>query len=279
MGRRTVKISGCRAASGMLGTAFASLFFPCFFSFGSFSAHASPWARPDGELLIISTANYFRADLSSQDPAGGEFRRVESDTYLEYGLTEDITIGGKAIYGNTWLTRAGLTQTSNGFTEIEGFAQYQVLRNMKHSGSVKLSVARPAAFQSGARENFQSEGVDAEIAALYGRNLVFEPIKVFAAAETGYRKRFGDAADLIRTQVTLGVEPSRHWVLLFEGFSSFSLRNERPGGVDFDIVKLQPSVVYRFNRRWAVQAGVNEEIAGRNLARGRTFFLGFWSAF
>ncbi|MEO1135980.1 MAG: hypothetical protein AAFW68_05115 [Pseudomonadota bacterium] len=246
---------------------------------GANGAHASPWARPDGELLVISSAKYFQADLSSQDPAGGEFQRIESDTYLEYGLTENVTIGGKAIYGNTWLTSGGLTQTSNGFTEIEGFAQYQFLRDEKQAGSVKLSVARPAAFQSGARENFQSDSVDAEIAALYGRNIVFEPVKIFAAAEAGYRRRFGGAADLIRSQITIGTEPSEHWVFLLEGFSTISLRNEDPGGADFDIVKIQPSLVYRFNRRWAIQAGMNEEIAGRNLALGRTFFLGVWSAF
>lgn len=246
---------------------------------GLAGAQASPWARPDGELLVISSAKYFRADLTSQDPDGGEFQRIESDTYVEYGVTENVMIGGKAIYGSTWLTRAGATQSSSGFTEIEGFAQYQFLRSNKQAGSVKLSVAKPAAFQSGARENFQSDSIDAEIAALYGRNVLFEPVKVFAAVETGYRKRFGDAADLIRSQITVGVEPGDRWVFLLEGFSTVSLRNEDPGGADFDIIKIQPSVVYRFNRRWAIQAGMNEEIEGRNLALGRTFFLGVWSAF
>lgn len=242
-------------------------------------AQAAPWARPDNELLIISSAKYFSADLSGEAPAGGTFRRIESDTYLEYGLTEDITIGGKAIYGTTWLERPGFSETSSGFTEIEGFAQYQFLRNIRHAASVKVAVAKPAAFQSGARQNFQNDGIDTEIAALYGRNLVFEPVKVFAAAEAGYRKRFGGAADLIRMQTTLGIEPGKRWVFLIEGFSTVSLQNEDPGGADFDIVKIQPSVVYRFNRRWAIQAGMTEEIASRNLATGRTVFLGFWSAF
>jgi hypothetical protein len=44
-------------------------------------------------------------------------------------------------------------------------------------------------------------------------------------------------------------------------------------------VKIQPSLVYRFSRRWTVQAGVTEEIASRNLALGRTYFIGLWSAF
>src|SRR5690606_4149672 len=105
------------------------------------------------------------------------------------------------------------------------------------------------------------EGADVELAGLYGRNVIFEPVKVFAAAEVGYRKRFGDSADVLRSHTTVGVEPGRHWVFLVESFSTLSLRNEDFGGADYDIVKIQPSLIYRFNRRWAVQAGMNEEVA------------------
>ncbi|MCK5747796.1 MAG: hypothetical protein KAH44_16375, partial [Oricola sp.] len=122
-------------------------------------------------------------------------------------------------------------------------------------------------------------GVDVELAGLYGRNIVFAPVKIFTAAELGYRRRFGDGADVIRGHATLGAQPSRHWMLLLEGFSTVSMRNEDEGGADYDIVKIQPSVVYKFNRRWAVQAGMNEEVLGRNLSKGRTFFVGLWSEF
>ena len=241
------------------------------------AAHASPWGRPDGEFLIVSRAEYFRADLGASDP--GEFRRFESNTYLEFGVTDAVTIGGKAIYGTSWLTDATGTQTASGFSEIEGFAQYRFLDTGDHVASARLAVARPAAFQSGARANLQSDSVDAEAAVLYGRNLVLKPVKIFAAAEAGYRLRFGDAADEIRTQATIGAEPGERWLFLLESFATVSMRNEDAGGADYDVVKIQPSLVYRFSRRWTVQAGMTEEIAGRNLALGRTFFIGLWSAF
>ncbi len=248
-------------------------------AFAGGPALASPWARLDGEILVISGMNYFRSDLSSQDPNGGFFESLENDTYLEFGLTEDITIGGKAIYGTSWLTNSVGTFSDSGFSEVEGYAQYQFLRTMKHAASVKLSAGKPAAFQSGARTSLSAGGADLELAGLYGRNVMFEPFKVFVAAEAGFRKRLGDNADVIRAQTTIGIEPGKHWVLLLESFTAVSLRNERDDGADYDIVKIKPSVVYRFNRRWAVQAGVTEEIADRNLARGRTYFIGLWSAF
>lgn len=241
-------------------------------------AHASPWARVDGELLIISQTKYFYADLTSQDPRGARFESIDNDTHIEFGLTDDITIGGKAIYSTSWLTNTRGTATDSGFSEIEGYAQYQIHRTIRHAASVKLSAGKPAAFQPGVREGVK-EGADVELAGLYGRNVIFKPVKIFAATEIGYRKRFGDAADVMRSHTTIGAEPGAHWVFLLEGFSTLSLRNEEPGGADYDIVKIQPSVIYRFNRRWAVQAGMNEEVAGRNLALGRTFFIGLWSAF
>ncbi|WP_425409969.1 hypothetical protein [Hyphococcus sp.] len=247
------------------------------------SAGASPWARPGGELLVISRGEYFRTELDSfETPQGvidSRFDRFESNTYVEFGLTENITLGGKALYGTTWFTRGPDVDTANGFSEIEAFAQYQFLRNNTHAGSVRIAAAKPARFQSGARTILQSDKFDTELAALYGRNLIRAPIKVFTAIETGYRKRWGDAADQIKSQATIGVEPSSRLLFLLEGFSTFSLRNERDNGADFDVVKVQPSIVFRFSSKWAVQAGVSEEIAGRNLELGRTYFIGVWSSF
>lgn len=243
------------------------------------SAQASPWARPDGELLVITRAEYFHANLSSLDPAGGHFESLDSNSYMEFGITDDITIGGKAIYGTSWLTNSAGSFTDSGFSEIEGYAQYQFARTNRHAASMKLSAGKPAAFQASARNALNDSGADIELAALYGRNLTFGPVKTFAAVEIGYRKRFGGGADVLRGQATLGAKPGEHWLLLLEGFSTVSMRNEKPGGPDYDIIKIQPSLVYHFNRRWSVQAGMNEEVSGRNLARGRTFFFGVWSTF
>ncbi len=243
------------------------------------AAHASPWARFEGELLVISSTKYFQTDLSTDDPASSAFESLDSDTHLEFGLTEDITIGGKVIYGTSWLTNSAGSFSDSGFSEVEGFVQYQFTRDIRQAASVKLTAGKPAIFQSGARPTLGGSGADLELGALYGRNILFEPVKIFAAGEIGLRKRIGDAADVVRSQGTFGVEPDKHWVFLFETFSVTSLKNENDGGDDYDIVKIQPSVIYRFNRRWAIQAGMTEDIETRNVSPGRTYFLGLWSAF
>lgn len=243
------------------------------------AAQASPWTRIDGEMLVISRADYFHSDLTSQDPQGGSFRALNNDTYIEYGLTDDVMLGGKVVYGSSWLTNSYTTSTDTGFSEFEAYAQYQLLRNSRDAVSVKLSAGRPAAFHPGARANISPGGADIELTALYGRNIIRRPIKIFAAVEAGYRKRIGAPADRVKTQLTIGVEPSKRWVFLAEAFSTTSVRNKSVTGADYDLIKLQPSIVYRFNTRWAVQAGVSQDVSTRNLAPGRSYFFSLWSAF
>ena len=244
---------------------------------------ASPWSRDNGEVMIISRADYFRSDLENVSVGGvavdGRFERLESNTYLEYGVTDKLTVGGKVFYGTSWLTRGASVESNSGFTELEAFAQQQVFRNDRHAGAVKVAVGIPAGLESGIRAGQQSDGVVMEVALLYGRSLTFEPIKTFAAVEVGAQKRFGDAADQMRFLTTVGIEPSDRWTLLIDTFSIKSLRNEDPGGADFDVIKIQPSIVWRATKRFSFQLGVSKEIAGRNLDLGTTYFIGLRTRF
>ena len=259
------------------------LYIACIASALPATAQASAWSREDNRLFIISRADYFTSDLGLVSVAGedvpGRFERVESNTYIEYGLTERFMIGGKVFYGTSWLTRGTDVETASGFTEYEGFLQYQAFRTPRHAGAVKLAGGAPSDFNSGARPSLESDGFDVELSGLYGRSLTFEPIKTFAAVEVGYRKRFSDSADQVRFLTTIGVEPFDWLAFLFDTYSVKSLGNDNPGGADFDVFKVQPSLVIKATKRFSIQAGVTEEIAGRNLSLGRTYFLGLRSEF
>jgi len=246
-------------------------------------ASASPWAKENNKLLFISSVDYFRASLEPANTPSGlvesDFKRLDSNTYMEYGLTNDVTIGGKVVFGTSWLTRGTDIETATGFSEIEVFGQYQLFRSNQDAGGVRITLVRPSNFSSGARTELQSDGMDVDLSMLYGRNLHTRRTKVFTAIDAGFRKRLGNAADQVRIQTTLGFEPSERFLLLIDAFATISMRNEDVGGADFDIVKIQPSALWRISNRWGLQAGVTEEIAGRNIALGRTFFVGLWSSF
>ena len=251
------------------------------------TANASPWARPQGELLVISQTNVFRSsETVSSDGVfvRQRFERIETDLYLEYGLTPSITLGGKTVYGASRLRRGeDNIDTASGFSEFGGFAQYQFRRNDREAASIRIGASSPSSLDDGARAETASDGVDADIALLYGRNLDIAPFGVFIGLDAGYRKRFSDAADQVRLQADIGAKPGERWMLLLQSFGEISLRNETSSGADFDIVKINPSIVRRFGNpqtgRWSVQIGYSEEVAGRNVALGRRAFFSVWTVF
>ena len=250
-------------------------------------AAAAPWTRPQAELLVISQTGVFasRERVSS----GGRnvsqrFERFETDLYVEYGVTDNLMLGGKAIYGASRLRRGGMeTDTASGVSDYGGFVQYQFLRDDRQAASVRVGAFSPSSLDDGARAETAADGVDADIALLYGRNLDIAPFGVFVGVDAGYRRRFGDAADQIRLQADIGAKPGARWMILTQIFGEFSVSNETGSGADFDIVKITPSVVRRFGDpqtgRWSVQLGYSEEIAGRNVALGRRAFIGLWTFF
>ena len=246
------------------------------------AADASPWPRGEGRLFVSTKANYFRAGADAAPPlATGRpfYERIDSDLYAEYGLFEDLTLGAKIVYGNASYFD-GFAQTRvDGIAEIEASVQYSVFNGRHGALSVKATGITPTRFEEGGRPGVFSDGVDAELRVLYGRTLAERPFKIYATAEAAYRRRFGDGADQARADFLVGFEPVGRVLALLEAQSRLSLRNERPGGADYDVTILQPSLVYRPANRWAVQGGVSYEAAGRNLERGVGYFLALWTEF
>jgi hypothetical protein len=229
------------------------------------NAMASPWPREKGRLFLSTRGAYFSADGDSS-LAGAldrpRFERVDSEVYAEYGLTRKATLAAKVVYSDATYFDGFDARGASGFSEIEISAS-----------------TFPAGLEDGSRPGDFGEDIDAELRVLYGRDLALKPFKIYATAETAYRRRFGDGADQGRADLLLGLEPFKRTLILLEAQSRWSLGNEEPGGADYDVVALQPSFVWRQTKRWAVQIGLTHEAAARNLDRGTGYFLALWSEF
>lgn len=244
---------------------------------------ASPWVIDRGDVLVISRLNYFSADLDiAATPGGranGRFEQAETETYAEWSPFSDFMIGAHVNYGLSTLSADMFSVQSNGFSRVEGFAQYQLFRNPTHAGAVRLAAGRPGRFRSGARPGLAADGLDTVASILYGRDIRSYPFKIFSSVDIGYRRRFGDSADVVEGAALLGVEPNRRWMSLTEVTAGYSLRNEDVGGADYDIVRVTQSISWRFNSKSAVQLGAAQDIGGRNISRGRSLFVGLWTRF
>lgn len=240
----------------------------------SLAAHASPWNRADGALFVSTTANYYRSKTDAS-----RYSRIDSETYLEFGLTPKWMLGGRVSYGTGISESAAGAATAAGLNEAEFYLQRQLQRGEHSATGVKLSGVRSGDLSTDAQSGAPTPNMEIEIRALHGRDVALAPFKIFATAEAAYRRRLGGDADEIRADALIGFEPDPHLLLLLEAQSIVSLRNEEPGFADFDLYKGQASVIWRRSRRWSFVAGGRKEFAARNIAPGTAFFIGVWSEF
>lgn len=242
---------------------------------------ASPWGRNAGELFVSNKSNYFIATSAAPDPLTQDalrFERIDADLYVEWGAGWGLTAGGKAIFGTSTFFDGVSTTSATGVVEFEGFLQGLLSKSEHDALSLRVASAKPTRFQSGSRPDLASDGVDAEVRVLYGRDLILRPIKVFATVETGYRRRFGPGADQIRADTLIGLERGRN-LFLVEALTTKSVGAALAGGTRYDLVRLQATAVRRLGKRTSLQIGVAREAAGRGVLRGDGVFVGFWAEF
>lgn len=238
------------------------------------TATASPWNRADGDVFIASRFDYFW----STTPVS-RYERYGSDTYAEFGVTPNWMISGKVYYG-TAVSDSGLGRFARTrFGESEFSIQRQLQRGKHSATAISIAGAWSERLADGLRTAFVEPDVDVEIRALHGRDIVKEPFKIFAVAETAYRHRRGAAADQARGDILIGFEPSSRLLFMAEARSQFSLGNNDAVGDDFNIVKSRASIVWRASRRWSIVAGAEKELAARRITPGTAVFVGMWSQF
>jgi hypothetical protein len=237
-------------------------------------AAASPWNRADGRVFTANRIDYFRSSA-----ADSEYARIDSDGYVEWGLTDRWMIGGKAVFGTAFLTDVNGSRSASGFGETEAFLQRQIKRGEHSATAVRLAGVWSGDATAGGRPGEQAQGFDIDLRALHGRDVLLNPLKIFIAAEAGYRHRFSGAADQARAEFLVGFEPARRLLALVEVQSLISVRNNDAGFDDFDLFKAQASLVWRATTRWSVVGGYRTEFAARNIEPGDAFTLGFWTEF
>lgn len=238
------------------------------------TACASPWNRDDGGVFVANRVDYFR---SSTDVS--RYARIDSDTYVEWGLSRRWMAGGKAAFGTAFIEDATGARTVSGFGESDVFLQRQLQRGEHSATALRLAGVWSGDVTDGARPGFATGGFDVDLRALHGRDILLTPFKVFIAAEAGYRRRLSGASDQARADFLIGVEPSRQFLILMEAQSIISMRNNDPGFDDFDLFKAQASLVWRATKRWSIVGGARTEFAARNVFPGDAFSIGFWTQF
>lgn len=194
-------------------------------------------------------------------------RRDESlSVFVERGLTPRLTLQAKAGVTrghDRWARYSGRGPAEAGL-------RWAVLRGERSSLAVYLGAGEGGAGRNAGYAAPGQGSLDLEARVLFGRSATWRGREVYLDVQAARLKREG-LADETRVDATLGVRPSKNWLVLAQTYAGQADRDP----VRSRWVKSEFSVV-RSVGAWGVQAGWRDTVSGRETARDRGVVLGLW---
>jgi protein XagA len=265
------------------------------------AAHAGAFLFPEGEGQVIVTTTF--ADARKAYDSRGRlvdtprYDKFETRAYVEYGLTDWLTIVGEG--GGMNFRAAGspldhlnqLTAEAQlglplsiaptrgphylgvGVSAIGGRVRLLTYDDYLFSFEVSLRAATPLARRFlDMRDDVQGDA----------RILVGKPVEVFGLAgfvdmQFGYRAR-GQNGDEVRADFTYGLRPWASLLLMAQSFTAASL-GQRAAARFVSSQKFEVSAVYDLTKDVSVQIGVIKALGGFNTPAERGLASAVWCRF
>ena len=237
--------------------------------------------------LSFKTTEELDPDGESMSRVGdGELTDIGLSAYLEYGLTDRLTLVASMPFKEVEETRfiggreqgVGAKQSSSGFGDLESR-----LRWLLRSDPVVLSVALGGKIPLGCdvttstRVPLGTGEFDGDVRMLAGRS--FYPLPLYTTGELGYRKRGGRFSDEILYSAEAGYTVDK--LMLKANVSVVHTLGDcgdasQGGGLigDQNTLKLSPGLIYSVRPRMQLSFDAISVANGYNTAKGTTFVIG-----
>ena len=243
---------------------------------------AGAFLEPEGHGQIIAGVGYIEAsrtfDRSGKPVASPSFRKTEASGYIEYGLTDWLTLVAAPTLAR--LHEGALSNAYTGSDESAFGARLPVYRSGTRIVSFQVLVEPPLRGRDTAVEAAlggpRTAAVD--LRTQYGQSFEVSGRSGFVDIEAGALLRGGGLADEARLDATVGLEIRRNSLVLVQNFVSLAPRTG-PLIPRTAYDKLQLSLVQALSRSWSVQVGGVRTLAGRNAARETGPFAALWYRF
>ena len=249
------------------------------------AAYAGAWTQDAGKGQIIINGLYYNTDRlynnQGNKTSQTTYTKYELNPYLEYGWTDDITVGA-----NLSLQRADQSSNTNwGFGDSEFFLRKRLWQQDGFVLSAEPMIKLPS--PEGARETPQLGGShpDAGLGLSAGYGFSAWGLNHFANLDAGYRYRFGQPENQIKLAGTLGIATAPRWMIMPQLFATYRANTPstvtftQSSGDDYNLVKLQLSTVYQLQDDLSLQAGGFSHAEGKNVGAGSGLFMAVWKKF
>lgn len=249
-------------------------------------AYAGAWLQPRGQGEFIAQSTYYTSteffDRDGFTEAQPRFSKYELQPYVEYGLRDNLTIGGTFF--------APLTRQSGneklGIADPELFVRTMLWHNDTNRLSIQPLVKAKSLYRnSDSTPRSGSKSYDAELSLLYGRNLTLISDRDYLDTRLGYRARSGSLHNQLRVDVAVGVQPIPDWYVIHavRGVIATHLPENEPfsenGDLDSDLLRAEIGVAYNLNATRRLQVTAFTHAAGRQTGAGFGVTTGFTQRF
>jgi len=218
------------------------------------------------------------------------FKEVNITGYLEYGVSNRFTMVADLpfkVVTSSWTEAASIDGpvrtvevVTGGLSDLTLSGRF-LLFGKTNPVSIQAGVKLPLGYDASPPDGGAPLGsgkVDVEGALLAGTGIW--PIRVYATGAIGYRIRGGSGiADEFLFRVEGGFTPG-DWLAkaTLEGvYSAETLGDQGSSTVNVtnqDILKIIPTLAYRFHYRFAVGAELIHTLSGKNTVSGTTYSVG-----
>ena len=242
---------------------------------GPTAARAGAWTLPEGQGQIIQTV-FGWLGWGTAPPRARE-DKIETQTYVQYGVTDRLTAIGVLSFERHALSApkdvyTGLDTTGAGLrTRIWSNDAWTFAFEATAFYGAASDASRPA--QAG------GAGLGADARALAGHNLTLWGKPAFVDAEAGYRLRTRGPPSEWRGDLTLGVDWTARAQILFQTFNTISQGGGRAGFPAWEAHKGEISLVYALDEKWSLQVGAFSTIWRRNAASEYGALVAVWRRF
>ena len=247
-------------------------------------AHAGAWLQPKGSGLFIAQTSYFSSgyyfDAEGNKQKQSRFTKGEAQPYAEYGLAENITIGGTLFAQSNQQT----DHQKLGVADPQIFARSTIWKSGNQLISLQPLIKFPSQYRNKTTPRGGSSSTDYELSALYGRSLNLVSNRDYLDVNIGYRVRNGQLNDQYHADAMVGLGIDDNWHIIPAIRTTFATKItdqsfSQNGDLDYDLVKLELAANYQFTKTRSFSINLANHVWGRQTGDGYGASIGFAQKF
>ena len=208
---------------------------------------AGAWTQSKGGLYDRVSFNYYYADDEftssgrADFPSNGNFKDFHVSNYIEYGLTDRLTLINSLFYKTIRKEDDQVKQHTSGLGDVDVAAKYKIAEGPWGIVSGQALVKIPGPYDEDISLPLGNKQWDVEARLLYGKSL-YPHIPGYVNFEIAYRVRFGDPSDELRYLAEFGMDFTKRFYGRVKLDGIYSMNN----GEDFDNSG-NPTITNNFN--------------------------------